>query len=134
MRLALYKAPGGIFDKLVRLVTRSKYSHVELVIGGMCYSSSIQDGGVRGKHINIWSGSWDVVDIGGDEDEDAARAWFEAYEGQDYDWLGAFRFALPFLRHRPAKWFCSEAVGTALGLPEPHRLTPQDLHTWSRRA
>lgn len=130
MRLALYKASGGLADKLVRLVTRSKYSHVELVIGGACFSSSIQDGGVRGKHINIWSGSWDVVDIGGDEA--AAKAWFEARNGQDYDWLGVFRFILPFLPHRSGKWFCSEAVGAALGLPEPHALSPQDLWDWSK--
>lgn len=131
MHLAFYKASGGIFDKAVRLVTRSAYSHVELVIGGKCYSSSIQDGGVRSKHINIWSGSWDVVEIGGDEA--VAKAWFEQHDGQDYDWLGAFRFAIPFLRHRSGKWFCSEAVGAALGLPDAHKLTPQNMWEWSQR-
>lgn len=132
MQLAFYKASGGLADKLVRLVTRSPYSHVELVIGGVCYSSSIQDGGVRSKHINIGSGNWDVLEIAGDEAK--AAQWFVDHHGQDYDWLGVFRFVLPFLKHRTGKWFCSEACAAALGLENAHKYSPQDLFEtfWGR--
>lgn len=36
--------------------TRSKYSHVEIVIDGWCYSSSIRRGGVSRERIaRLWS-------------------------------------------------------------------------------
>lgn len=95
MQLAFYKGPptdaGHFFAHYgVCAVTFSKYSHCELVIGGLCYSSSARDGGVRSKRIDLTSGRWDVIDVGGD----AARAleWFRAHEGKGYDWTGAARF------------------------------------------
>ena len=126
MKLAFYKAPGTWADKAIRLFTGSAYSHVELVINGMCYSSSIQDSGVRCKGINIHSGNWDVVDIPGDERK--ALKWFADHDGQAYDWAGVFRFLLPLLPNSANRWFCSEAVAAALGIKDPEAYTPQDLY------
>lgn len=131
MRLAFYRGPADdwlhtLGHWLVCLFTFSRYSHVELVTSdGWCWSSSYRDGGVRRKRIDLTSGKWDVVDIGGDEPK--AVAWFFAHNGQHYDWLGIVRFVLPFAKQRPGEYFCSEAVATALGLPEPDRMTPEDL-------
>lgn len=61
MQLALYKAPGAWYDKLVRVA----YSHCELVIDGVCYSSSPRDNGVRSKAIDLHSGSWDLIEVSG---------------------------------------------------------------------
>ena len=48
-KIAFYKAKGNIIDKSIRLWTRSKYSHCEIVIGENWYSSSPRDKGVRAK-------------------------------------------------------------------------------------
>lgn len=122
MRLALYKAPGTLADKAIRLFTGSPYSHVELVINGMCCSSSIRDGGVRVKSFWLDPEKWDVIDIPGDEAK--AWEWFATHAGEKYDWSGVWRFAIPFLPHRRNQWFCSEAVAAALGLVEPDLWDP----------
>ena len=130
MQIAFYKGPAkGLTNKLGRLLvclgTLSRYSHCELVIQGVCYSASARDGGVRGKVIDLASGHWDVVDVPGDEA--AALAWFRQHEGERYDWMGVLRFVAPFLRQRPGKWFCSEAVAEALGVADSAGVTPGDL-------
>lgn len=125
MQLALYKAKGTLVDRLIRLVTNSKYSHCELVINGFCCSSSIRDGGVRAKKIYLDQTKWDVLEIEGDDA--AAWDWFALHAKEGYDWLGAFRFALPFLRHRKGKWFCSEACSAALRIPQPESFSPKTL-------
>jgi hypothetical protein len=130
MHLAFYKAPGTVFDKLIRLVTRSPYSHVELVLGNagdgtfVCGSSSPRDGGVRIKTMSLPADRWDLAPIAGD----AATAlhWFEQHRGEPYDWLGVLRFVLPWVGQSPRAWFCSEACLAALGLREPWRFNPAD--------
>ena len=124
MKLAFYKAPGTLFDKLIRLATRSAYSHCEIVIDGMCYSSSARDGGVRRAAINVDSGHWDVIDIPGDPAP--VLAWFSRHDGAGYDWLGLARCVIPFFPHAASRWFCSEACGSALGL-DASSMSPQDL-------
>lgn len=136
MYLALYKGPpteaGHFFAHIATcIVTLSRYSHVELVIGGMCYSSSARDGGVRAKRIDLASGRWDVISISGDEAR--ALAWFRAHEGNGYDWTGAARFLLPILVQRGHKWFCSEAVAAMLHMSDPHQWTPGSLARFYQR-
>lgn len=130
MKVALYKGPAKdwrhkVAHWAVCVATRSPYSHCELVIGGVCWSASARDGGVRGKVIDLQSGRWDVFPIEGDEA--AALAWFLAHKGQRYDWAGVARFALPFLPNSADRWFCSEALAAALGRPWPERFIPHDF-------
>lgn len=130
MKIALYKGPAtGFWNTLghwlVCIGTWSLYSHVELVIDGVCWSSTARDGGVRGKVIDLTSGKWDVIDVTGDQAK--ALAWFQAHAGQHYDWWGIVRFVLPLVKQRPGEFFCSESVAAALGLDHPEDTTPQDL-------
>lgn len=130
MQLAMYKGPAARrWDRFchwwIRVWTRSPYSHAELVIDGVCYSSSPRDGGVRAKVIDLNSGRWDVFWIEGDRAR--ALGWFEAHKGDRYDWAGIVRFVLPFLPHRSRMWFCFEAVGAMLDLPTPHNLNANKL-------
>lgn len=129
IQLALYKGPpSGVTHWAAHIAvcvgTISKYSHVELVIDGVCYSSSVRDGGVRSKRIDL-DCKWDVIEI----KCDAQRAinWFRAHEGEGYDWPGIARFALPVIHHRRKKWFCSEAVAAMIGLESPHKWSPGAL-------
>ena len=124
MKLALYKGKGTFFDALVRFVTCSEYSHCEVVLDGVCWSSSPRDGGVRRANINLQSGHWDVIDIQGDEA--LALAWFKSHDGAGYDWIGLIRTVIPFFPHSKTKWFCSEACGAALGI-RADDMSPQDL-------
>lgn len=142
MRLAMYKGPAS--DPLHRLAhrftcwwTRSRYSHVELVFDRardgrwLCASASARDGGVRLKYIELESGHWDVFDLHQVPVTEAiARAWFyrQADARAAYDWLGLLWFVLPVKAiNNPRRWFCSEAVAAALGLPKPHKFHPQKL-------
>lgn len=111
MQIAFYKAPGTWVDKAIRLVTRSKYSHCEVVIDGVCWSASIQDKGVRQKRMWLNPDRWDVVDV---PDSPGALKWFLEHEGQGYDFWGVFRFLIPFIPQRGNLWFCSEASLEAL--------------------
>ena len=132
MKLALYKyhRPGwgthALFDRLARLVKGKwvnwrfkpgRYSHSEIVINGLCYSSSFRDGGVRSKEIDLTDGHWDVVDVGGNDAD--ALMWFAMHEGQKYDWpaLGRFVFG-HWWPQVTAWWFCSEACVCMLDLGE----------------
>jgi hypothetical protein len=124
VKMAFYKGQGNFFDVLVRFVTRSEYSHCEIVIDGVCWSASPRDGGIRRTSINLQTGHWDVIDIQGDES--ATEFWFLCREGAGYDWIGLIRTVIPFFPHSESKWFCSEACGAALGL-NASRLSPQDL-------
>lgn len=131
MKAAFYKGirPGvaGIYNRLVRWWTRSPYSHVELVMSsGRAWSASFEDGGVRSKLIDIDPAKWDVIELP-DHLEPAAAAWFAARRGAKYDILGNLQFVLAAIPHSRKRWFCSEAVAAALGIPEPWRYDPGTL-------
>ena len=49
-----------------------------------------------------------------DVSPDTLLPWLQKEDGSPYDYLGVFRFALPFLRGSKDKWFCSELVAAAL--------------------
>jgi hypothetical protein len=106
--------------------TRSRYSHCELFIDGICYSASDRDGGVRGKIIDLDSGKWDVYDIDGDAEY--AKQWFlDRINKHRYDYAGVLRFVFPWIKIDPNKWFCSEACAEALKLHRPETYSPEDL-------
>lgn len=133
MKLAMYKGPPTdavhiISHYATRLWTWSDYSHGELVVDGVCYSSSGRDGGVRHKVINLNSGRWDLFDITDDESiKRDALAWFDVHDGDKYDYRNIVRFVLPFVGHDENKWVCYEAIGAALGIDKPHLLDAERL-------
>jgi hypothetical protein len=130
MKIALYKGKrggfAGAFDAAVRWWTRGAYSHVELVFSdGMAASSSTRDGGVRFKRIDFKPDHWDFVEIDGDECN--AADWFGERLGAGYDYLGLFGFVWRPHNGISRRWFCSEAVAAALGIPDPWRFCPNTL-------
>jgi hypothetical protein len=124
----------GVYNRLVRWWTRSPYSHVELIFfddgsGDVCQaaSSSYMDGGVRFKWFAFDPALWDFVDLP-DSLAVPAIQWFDAHEGQGYDLLGNLHFVFGPVGGDKAKWFCSEAVAAALGIPDPSRFDPGTLY------
>lgn len=131
MKAAFYcgTRPGiaGIYNRLVRWWTKSEFSHVELVTSaGGAWSASFADGGVRHKVIDFDPKNWVLVDLP-PALEPAAVAWFDAHRGARYDLLGNLQFVISPFPHSRERWFCSEAVAAALGIPDPWRFAPGTL-------
>ena len=136
--LALYKGPP---DDIVHVISHwvtcvvlsiralkfTKYSHTEICIDGVCYSSSVRDNGVRSKVIDLNSGKWDYIDITSQADKEYALKVFESKKGKKYDWLGALGFGLPFFKQNSNKEYCFEITAEMLGLAHPSKVTPTEL-------
>lgn len=132
MKVALYTAtrPGipGLYNRLVRLVDGSRFSHAELVFDdGVCWSSSYMDGGVRRKLIELDPAKWHVIELPANADANRARDWFERHEGAGYDLGGNLRFVWRWWPQSRSRWFCTEAIAAALGLPTPEDYGPRRL-------
>lgn len=126
--IASIKARLG--DWITRKITRGIYSHCEIAVplscgGYACYSSSIRDGGVRVKKMDLPSEKWDLIELPGVTAADLDRVW-QAAKGKRYDWLGAIGTVLK-IRQRPDKWFCSEFCAAVIGFGEPSKYSPSAL-------
>lgn len=131
-KIAFYKGtrPGlaGIYSYGVRFITKSIYSHCEVIFSdGMSASSSFSDGGVRFKEIEYEPERWDIIELPS-ANEDAVRKWFKDHEHAKYDLLGNLHFIFGFIGNSNGKWFCSEAIAEALDIPNAWRFDPGTLH------
>jgi hypothetical protein len=134
MRAAFFKGTkkglAALFDIGVREWENGRYAHVELIFSdGYAASSTFLDGGVRFAApgaIDFNAEEWDFLDLS-PLDEHAARAWFEANAGKGYDSWGDAHFVVGFISQSKDKYFCSEAVGAALGFIESWRFDPNAL-------
>lgn len=116
-------------DWLTRKVTKGDYSHCEIAIkldNGLyrCYSSSVRDGGVRVKEMELPSGKWDLVEL--DISKESVMKYYLTTAGKRYDWFGAIGVVLKFRQARN-KYFCSEWCAECLGYREAWRFSPNDL-------
>lgn len=129
-------------DVGIRFATRGRYSHVEFIAGAAdfgqpleCLSSSGRDGGVRSKVMVLPPAHWDLVQLA--IDADGPADFIRTRIGARYDYTGLLlSHVLAFGRHDEDRWFCSEIIAAALGLPNPQRLSPQllfDVVIWGHR-
>jgi len=127
VQIAFYKGKGLIGNALIRWWTHSPYSHCELIVDGMAYSSSLMDGGVRAKRIDFDPEHWEIIELPW-ADAGAVQAYFLATQGERYSWLDLLRSQV-FNRNEdePGAAFCSEWCAAALGLPSPATLSPATL-------
>ena len=116
IQLMFYKGKGDLFDKLIRWWTHSEYSHVELVIGGMWYSSSPRTGRVAGRELVYNESHWDSVEVEANEGQiKRMTRLFRQERGKKYDWLGiTLSQILPLGIDMPNRWFCSEICAYVL--------------------
>lgn len=127
VKLALYKGKGQIGNALIRRWTGSQYSHCELVVDGVAYSSSIRDGGVRAKVIEFDDAHWDVVALP-DCFAWKIEAHFAATRGAPYGWRDLLLSqVLNTARNESGAAFCSEWCAAALGLPNSTTFSPKTL-------
>lgn len=98
-------------------------SHVEVVIDGVCHTSSLRDGGVRAKVIGLDKPWWRVTPIDWRDPDDALRV-FSQHEGEPYGYADLFAqhlLRLPVDFRGPT---CSELCARMLGLPRAERIDP----------
>jgi hypothetical protein len=116
MRLMFYSGPGDLVTKIIRMVTKGPYSHVELQFTNGWRFFSSGHGLYLGVHMHhdhkVYDECWEPVEIPAtQEEEDAALRFAFQYIGLPFDWRGMFGFLLPFLDHhrRKAK-YCSSVI------------------------
>lgn len=132
MRLALKKTArptlmGQLAHAIGKRLDHTLYSHGELVFSDRRSASSVIGTGVRFKDIPYDTpGAWDFFTLPSFK-EPSARAWFEAHEGEPYDYFYMARFGVPLLSESLERWGCIEAIGAALGWRETWRLGPGGL-------
>lgn len=127
VQLALRKNDTRITAKAIQRWTNSIYSHCELVVGGVCYSSSAMDGGVRGKKINLDPEKWDVIDLPWVRGEGVVD-YFVATDHHFYGWMGlVYSQVLNRNWSGEAHQFCSQWCAAAMGLPNPASYSPATL-------
>ena len=108
---------SDIGGRLICWWTRSPYSHVEIVINGVCYSSSLRDGGVRPAVIDLKPSWWRTIQIGW-RDEEAALRVFEQHRGKPYGYGDLIAQHVLRLPVDDPGLLCSELCALMLGLPE----------------
>ncbi|WP_288358453.1 hypothetical protein [uncultured Pseudomonas sp.] len=128
IRLALYKAAGDTYDRLIRAWTHSPYSHCELVLpDGRFVTSSPRDGGVRAKVIDQDPVVWDFLPLPWIQTAHVEQL-LEQEAGAGYDWLGILGSQiLPVGIQSDSRWFCSEFCAHALNADKPQRYSPGHL-------
>lgn len=133
MILAFYKGRGDWRDWVIRTVTRSPYSHVEILHHAphmdeaVCTSASKRDGDmVRTKVVLFKEGHWDFVPVSTQTGKALDR--IRPANGLPYDTIGALIAPLRLPVSLPGRWFCSELAAHAVGLSSPHKYTPGRLY------
>ena len=135
VRLALYKPHrwSDFAGKLICFWTRSPYSHCEIALDGWCYSSSIMDGGVRRKKIDLTPPWWEIVDLPGVFPEQVLSCYRKT-QGQPYGWLDLIcNQILRLPVHDQPGEFCSSWCAAALDLHSDNLWTPGMLAQWAEK-
>lgn len=126
-KLALYKGKGLIGNAAIRLWTNSPYSHCEWVVGEIGYSSSLMDGGVRGKKIDFKPEHWDFIDYG-DEVDAKILAYYENTKKHKYSWWDLIRSQIfNTAGNQDGAAFCSDWCAAAIGIPNSTLYSPKTL-------
>lgn len=129
---------------LIRLLSWSHFSHVEVEIKGEFYSANGKKGVYRRTRAAFYASqdmieSWEVRDVSNVQVEALIR-FLNAQRGKPYDYFAALGLGL-WRRdwyHNENRWFCSELIDAAFKhAAHPltnddfasYRLTPNDLRT-----
>jgi len=141
VKLAFYKGPGDLFDKGIRLWTWGTYSHVEVMIDDVAFSSFPGVGTRYLLYPYFKPQDWDYVEIPMDSVAQAhLHSWCMSEMHCDYDWAGVWLCqVLGLTRQSKTKWFCSEFCTQALRIAglykelTPHKMSPNGLYRYVTR-
>jgi hypothetical protein len=132
VKIAFYKAPGSLLDKVIRWWEVGPYAHCEMILhenadGTYTIASAVPGTGVRiAENQSMPVSDWDFVTVPGDVGQ--VRAWFEAHAGDAYDYVGLLGFILrPVTFIIRKKYFCSRACLRSLGFQGAWRIDPNAM-------
>lgn len=134
MLLAAYCGRKRILDRVIQDATGGPYSHVEIPLCHyghghyLCLSSSMLDGGVRLKVIDLHTDNWHLYQVRSDVTTEDVWQWYFRHAGYKYDYAGALAYRVPFLKQNPKKKYCSEVVSEVLGQQRSNH--PNGLIEW----
>ena len=142
LKIAFYKGDGLLRDRFIRRWTKSKYSHVELVIESKGWWLGIRPPDypvVRKNIMHICNDDdWDFIEIPVSKDEvDKIIQFYNKTSGMGYDWIGMILSHVSRFKVKHTKrWYCSEWVIYALEhagifsgmLYDKNRLPPSDIY------
>jgi len=137
MKILLYKGKS-IISKMIKFQTRSKYSHVAVMLEDGSAYEAWQKGGVR--HIDSpFDGhkpgtEIDVYAIYGKYDEPTVVEFLQQQLGAKYDYASVLRFVSRRHAGDNNKFFCSELAlmafiegGLSLLNADPSEMSPRDV-------
>ena len=116
--------PTTIYGKLVCLVTRGIFSHVDIVFD---YSEAFESNkgyGVRTYKTTLVERPSVSIHLRS-EFESKMEEFLKGELGCGYDYLGVLRYILPFLGQSKNRWYCTELVAAAL------MIDPRFAHFWN---
>jgi len=132
IRVLLFEwSPTSLASWLIKIVTKSKYTHAAVQIGTRYYDSSETRGSVGRRVISTLSNRTcvvlavepdGIVDIG---------SWVQSQLGRKYDWYGIFGWI--FGHQNPEDVYCFEWVWELLDVasgvePRPNSISGDDLY------
>lgn len=111
MKILLFRGKG-VMPWLIRLQTRSRWSHVAIVVNGTLYEAW-QFAGVRkmpyAEHEKKHgTAGIDIFKLNVPCDVAAVQAYLESRVGKGYDWVGVLRFVTRRRVLKNDRDFCSE--------------------------
>lgn len=125
--LASRKNDTRVSARIIQWWTSSEYSHCELVVDGVSYSSSVMDGGVRGKVIRMAEDKWDFLELPW-ADSEKIKNYLRETDHHKYGWAGLVMSQLFNMNRSGGKsQFCSQWCAAALSLPSPASYSPETL-------
>ena len=103
--LAFYKGNDKLLDKIITWTSRGIYSHVEIVVDNISYSSSGRDGGVRRKALGFMSydnpSKWDIFELK-TENVASFKEKFELLKNRKV--FGSFRYQRHDIKERNGRY------------------------------
>ena len=93
-----------------------QYTHVEIEIDGVFYTSSFRDKGVRKARIKYKPENWDYIEIDiSEEDKIKIKEFFDKHMTDKYDISNIiFNKILGLGTDDPSNWICSEICARAI--------------------
>jgi hypothetical protein len=136
--IAFYKGNESITDTLIKLWTRSHYSHCELYFEGAWVTSHPQYGVVSTKKELIYDhANWDYLSFNVNYYTPVFDKYLKDQLGCEYDWKGiVFSQFIPLGVNSDTRWFCSEIVTKLLQILlvdvtldlQPNKVSPAKLY------
>lgn len=134
----LFTRTNTLGSKIVRLLTKSEWSHVDVIVDGT-YAVGALPNGVKLRTINsvvFDSSAYKIVRLDGNGI--LASKFIMEQMNKPYDWLGLIGLEIGNRKwQEDDKWFCSELAATALdkaGITLPfrdaYRVTPGMLYNY----